>query len=114
MQRFFQDLRGIRSPVRGDSLRILVVDDHEIVRRGVRALLSASEDYQVCGEAADGRDAIRQAQELKPDAIVMDVSMPNLNGFEATKEIKRILPETPVVIMSQHDVPEVMSLALRA
>jgi len=95
-------------------LRILVVDDHEIVRRGVRALLSANDHFEICGEAADGRDAIRQAQELKPDAIVMDVSMPNLNGFEATKEIKRVLPETLVVMMSQHDVPEVMSQAMRA
>jgi len=95
-------------------VRILLVDDHEIVRRGVRALLSVSDTFEICGEAADGRDAIRQAQELKPDAIVMDVSMPNLDGFEATKEIKRILPQTSVVMMSQHDVPEVMSQAMRA
>lgn len=95
-------------------MRVLIVDDHEVVRRGVRSLLSSRADLDICGEAVDGRDAIAKALELKPDVITMDISMPNLNGLEATREIRRILPETPVLIMSQHDIPEMMKQALDA
>src|SRR5262245_42869693 len=70
------------------SVRILVVDDHEVVRRGVVALLSSQTDYEVCGEAIDGHDAVEKALELQPDVIVMDISMPNLNGLEATRLIR--------------------------
>ena len=95
-------------------LRVLIVDDHDVVRRGVRSLLVNGDGYEVCGEAVDGRDAIEKARELKPDAITMDISMPNLNGLEATREIRRFLPEVPILIMSQHDVPEMMKQALNA
>ena len=95
-------------------MRILIVDDHEVVRRGVRSLLSAKKGVEVCGEAVDGRDAIAKAQELKPDVITMDISMPNLNGLEATREIRRILPGVQILILSQHDVPEMMKQALNA
>src|SRR5690348_4418802 len=84
-------------------MRILVVDDHQVVRRGLRSLLEAEKDLQVCGEAVDGRDAIAKAQELRPDAIVMDISMPNLNGLDATRELTRLLPEIRIVILTQHD-----------
>ena len=67
-------------------MRILLVDDHEIVRRGVLLLLSAEKSLQVCGEAVDGREAIQKAQELRPDAIVIDISMPNVDGLEASRE----------------------------
>ena len=95
-------------------MRVLIVDDHEVVRRGVRSLLASRADLDICGEAVDGRDAIAKALELKPDVITMDISMPNLNGLEATRELRRVLPETPVLIMSQHDIPEMMKQALDA
>lgn len=95
-------------------MRILIVDDHEVVRRGVRSLLEPQNGFEVCGEAVDGRDAIVKATELKPDAIVMDVSMPNLNGLEATREIRRILPGVKILILTQHDIREMMKQALNA
>lgn len=95
-------------------MRILIVDDHELVRSGVRSVLAGRRDFQVCGEAVDGQDAIEKARQLSPDAIVMDVSMPKLNGLDATREIQRILPQTAVLVLSQHDSPEMMRQALNA
>ncbi|HXW14418.1 MAG TPA: response regulator transcription factor [Terriglobia bacterium] len=84
-------------------LRILVVDDHSIVRRGVRALLESENGWSICGEASTGAEAILQAKRLKPDIIVMDISMPELDGLEATRQIHAALPETPILILSMHD-----------
>lgn len=95
-------------------MRILIADDHEIVRKGVRSLLSADPECEVCGEAIDGRDAVTKAQDLKPDLVVMDISMPNLNGLDATRKVREILPQTQVLVLSQHDSPEMMRQALKA
>lgn len=95
-------------------MRILIVDDHELVRSGVRSVLASRRDFEVCGEAVDGQDAVEKARQLGPDVIVMDVSMPKLNGLEATREIQRFLPQTAVLVLSQHDSPEMMRQALNA
>jgi DNA-binding NarL/FixJ family response regulator len=94
-------------------VRLLVVDDHEILRRGVRSLLEQS-NFSICGEAVDGQDAIDKARDLKPDLIVMDVSMPRLNGLEATRQVRNLLPDCEVLILSQHDSPEMARQALKA
>lgn len=95
-------------------IRVLIVDDHEVVRRGVRSLLSEINEIEVCGEAVDGSEAISKARDLRPDVIVMDISMPKLNGLEATKEIRRILPDAHILILSQHDVPQMIEESLKA
>ena len=95
-------------------MRVLVVDDHEVVRRGVRSLIQGQSNYEVCGEAVDGQDALEKARELNPDVIVMDVSMPRLNGLEATHLIRAALPYSEVLILSQHDSPEMIRQAFKA
>jgi len=95
-------------------LRILIADDHEIVRRGVRAHLTQHAEWQVCGEAHDGREAVRLAHELKPDVVVMDVSMPELNGLEATRQIRHELLRTEVLIFTMHDTEQMIRKALSA
>jgi signal transduction histidine kinase len=95
-------------------VRILVADDHEVIRRGVRALLAAGRDCEICGEAVDGQDAVEKAHQLHPDLVIMDVSMPNLNGLEATRMIRRSLPGTQILILTQHDSQEMMRQALNA
>jgi DNA-binding NarL/FixJ family response regulator len=95
-------------------MRLMVVDDHEVVRRGVRSLLSDQTDWEVCGEAVDGQDALEKARELKPDLIVMDVSMPRLNGLEATRQVRNILPQCEVLVLSQHENTEMARQALKA
>lgn len=94
-------------------MRVLLVDDHEFVRRGVRSLLSQS-NYEVCGEAVDGEDALEKARELKPDVIVMDVSMPKLNGLEATRLIRSMLPDSEILILSQHESSQMLKEAVKA
>jgi PAS domain S-box-containing protein len=84
-------------------LRILLVDDHEATRRGLRALLESRSDWSICGEAADGAEAVAKAKELRPDVILMDLSMPRMNGLDATRIIRREVPESKVVIVSQND-----------
>lgn len=85
------------------SLRILIVDDHETVRRGVRVLLSSRRDWVVCGEAGDGFEAVEKAKRLRPDVVLMDISMPRMDGVEATRIIRREVPESRIIIVSQND-----------
>lgn len=96
------------------SIRLLIVDDHEIFRRGLRALLEPSSEWQICGEAVDGLDAIEQCKSLKPNIVVLDVSMPRLNGLEAARLIKKDQPDCQIVIITQHDSPQIRSAALEA
>jgi signal transduction histidine kinase/PAS domain-containing protein len=89
------------------SLRILVVDDHETIRRGLRSLLSTRPDWTVCGEAADGLEAVEKAKTLRPNAVLMDLSMPRMNGLDATRILRREVPESKIIIVSQND-PDVV------
>jgi two-component system, NarL family, response regulator NreC len=89
-------------------LRILVADDHEVMRTGVRALIEQEPGWQVCGTATNGQEAVEAARKLKPDVVVLDMAMPNLDGLEALREIKRALPNTEVVIFSAHHSEDVI------
>jgi len=89
--------------------RILVVDDHQIVRRGVvGAIQDAQPDWEICAEAATGRDAVSSAVRLKPDIVVMDISMPDMNGLEATRQILKDNPQTEVLILSMHESEQIV------
>ncbi len=94
--------------------RILIADDHTLVREGIAALLSFYDDIDIVGQASDGVEAIRLAQELKPDIILMDISMPSLGGFEATLEIKKTLPDTKIIMLTQYDDKEYVARFLKA
>src|ERR1700736_6798898 len=84
------------------TLRILIADDHDLMRRGVKALLQSRAGWEVCGEAHTGREAVAKAEELKPDVVILDISMPDLNGVDAAKRIRKASPDTEVLILSVH------------
>src|SRR5512143_433682 len=88
------------------KITLLVADDHTIVRRGLITLLSLNERMQVVGEAEDGRAAVELAVKLEPDVVLMDISMPALNGLEATRQIKKQLPDVKVLVLTAHDNEE--------
>jgi DNA-binding NarL/FixJ family response regulator len=94
--------------------RILVADDHEIVRRGLVALFDREPGWEVCGEASDGRQTVEKAQELKPDVVVLDIGMPSLNGLETTRLLKKILPQTKVLILTLHESEQLIREVLDA
>jgi len=96
------------------KVRIMVVDDHSLVREGIIALLTMQDDFDVVGEASDGREAIKAATKLRPDIILMDISMPGLGGMEATLEIRKDLPETRILVLSQYDDMEYVNRFLKA
>ncbi|MBI2913788.1 MAG: response regulator, partial [Chloroflexi bacterium] len=85
------------------KIRVLIADDHAIVREGVRMILEAQPDMEVIAEAADGREALTKARELLPDVVLMDIAMPDMNGFEATAAIKKNLPQVQVLALTMHD-----------
>jgi LuxR family transcriptional regulator, maltose regulon positive regulatory protein len=94
--------------------RVLIVDDHAVIRRGVQGILSTYPEWDLCGEADNGQDAIRLAGELAPEVIIMDVSMPGMNGLEATRIIHDVLPETKVLLLTLHSSSEFVRSAFRA
>ncbi|MGH9930209.1 MAG: response regulator [Pyrinomonadaceae bacterium] len=95
-------------------IRVLLADDHAVVRDGLRFLLEAQGDIKVVGNANDGRDAVRQVSILKPDIVVMDIAMPELNGIEATLQIQKKCPSTRVIILSMHSTAEHIRQSLQA
>ena len=94
--------------------RVLIVDDHAVIRRGVQGILSTYPEWDLCGEADNGQDAIRLAGELAPEVVIMDVSMPGMNGLEATRIIHDVLPETKVLLLTLHSSSEFVRSAFRA
>lgn len=96
------------------KIRVLLVDDHAILREGIRFLLTGSGEVDVVGEAGDGIEAIEMVAKLQPDAVLMDISMPRMNGIEATKELKKRQPNLPVLILSMYDSDEYVVPILKA
>src|SRR6202035_113201 len=97
-----------------DELRVLIADDHDLIRRGVRDLLAARSGWQVVGEACNGTEAVRKAVALRPDIAILDFSMPELNGPGAAAQIAEKVPETGVVVLTMHDSEQVMREVLQA
>jgi len=96
------------------KLRILIADDHEVVRKGLRLVLGARPEWVICGEAVNGREAVTQARKLKPDVVVLDLSMPECSGLVATREIREALPQTEVLILTMHDSDQLIREVLAA
>jgi DNA-binding NarL/FixJ family response regulator len=97
-----------------DKIRILIADDHTLVREGTRERLEREDDFEVVGEAADGEEAVKLAQELKPNVAIIDIAMPNLNGIEATKQIKANQPATSILVLSAYDNDQYIYAVLEA
>jgi DNA-binding NarL/FixJ family response regulator len=95
-------------------LRILIADDHEVARGGIRALLESHPGWEVCGEAKDGREAVELATKMSPDLILLDIGMPNLNGLEAARQILSASPDVAILILTMHDSDQVVREVLRA
>jgi DNA-binding NarL/FixJ family response regulator len=95
-------------------LHILVADDHEVVRKGIRTLLESRPEWEICGEASTGRAAIAKTVRLKPDVVLLDITMPGLSGLEAIPEILRACPQTKVLVLTMHDSGRMASRVLAA
>jgi DNA-binding NarL/FixJ family response regulator len=95
-------------------LRIVIADDHEVARRGIRSLLEGHPGWEVCGEAKDGREAVELATKTKPDLVLLDIGMPNLNGLEAARQILATTPNVAILILTMHDSDNVIREVLRA
>ena len=96
------------------ALRIFVADDHEVVRRGICALLTSHSGWEICGEAADGREAVEKVSQIKPDIVILDIGMPALNGLDAARQILRDDPHQKIAILSITDSEQVIQEALKA
>jgi two-component system response regulator NreC len=95
-------------------ITVLLADDHAVVRQGLKAILGAEPDIRLAGEAADGQDAVRLAERVEPDVLVLDLMLPGLNGFEVTRLVRKRVPRTRVVILTIHSDPAYAAEALRA
>src|SRR6266404_5731250 len=95
-------------------LRILVADDHEVVRRGLRTLLQTRPGWEVCGEAATGREAVEKTEKLKPDIVILDVAMPELNGLEAARLIRKARPEVQILVLTIYESEDLVRELLKA
>ena len=96
------------------TIRILIADDHAIVRRGLRALIESQQGWEVCAEAANGRQAVDGVERFTPDIAIVDIGMPELNGLEATRQILKMSPRTEVLVLTMHQSEEVVAEVLKA
>ena len=96
------------------TVRILIVDDHSVVRRGVRAMLAQNRRWKICGEAAGGDEAVEKAKRLRPDIVVMDITMDNVSGLEATRQILRASTHSRILILTMHESEQVVAEVLKA
>ena len=96
------------------TLRILIADDHDVVRQGLRALLETQPGWEICGEAATGRETVEKTRKLKPDIVLLDIIMPELNGLEALRRIRKARPETQVLVLTMHESEDLIGQALKA
>ena len=97
-----------------ENLRIVLAEDHTILREGLRALLSADPDFEIIGEAQDGREAVRCVEKLEPDLLLMDLSMPRMSGMDAIREIKKRYPEIKIIALTVHKTEEYLLNTLQA
>jgi DNA-binding NarL/FixJ family response regulator len=98
----------------GQKVRIVIAEDHTILREGLKSLLSSNPDFEIIGEAEDGREAIRCVEKFKPDLILMDLSMPRINGLDAIKEIKKRFSETKILVLTVHKTEEYILASLKS
>src|SRR4051794_13914425 len=107
-------ISSLNSPPLSGRLRIMIVDDHEMIRKGVRSLIETVAHWVVCAEAGDAREALRVASDARPDVAVLDVSMPVMNGVELIAELKKLLPKLEILVLTMHDSERIAAQALRA
>jgi DNA-binding NarL/FixJ family response regulator len=107
-------MRADVSNVSHQNAEILIVDDHEMIRSGIRSLLSMRPEWHVCGEAVDGVDAIEKAKSLKPDVVLMDVSMPRMDGLSAMSLVRKELPDSNIILVTQNDAASIGLKSARA
>ncbi|MGH8046399.1 MAG: response regulator [Chthoniobacterales bacterium] len=100
--------------MKAKKIKILIADDHEVVRHGVRDLLAAQPGWEVCGAASTGREAVKLAEEKQPDIVVLDLSMPGLNGMEAARQIRKVQPEIKILIFTMHETEELVREVFRS